>query len=78
MTLKSKIIDGRTLAAQAKQEITRRVQMLIRNGRPVRLDAVLVGQDSAAAVYARNQGKGCDELGIEYVLHEPIRRVSHD
>jgi methylenetetrahydrofolate dehydrogenase (NADP+)/methenyltetrahydrofolate cyclohydrolase len=53
-----------------KQEIAARVGELAQRGRTVRLDALLVGGDGSAAVYARNQGKACQELGIEHVLHE--------
>ena len=40
-----------------------------RGGR-VRLDAVIVGEkDDPAHVYAVNQGRTCEQLGIEYRLH---------
>jgi len=64
------IIDGRELAGAVKQQLAARVAQQEASGRRVRLDAVLVGGDAAAAMYARNQGKACGELGIEYVLHE--------
>jgi methylenetetrahydrofolate dehydrogenase (NADP+)/methenyltetrahydrofolate cyclohydrolase len=35
----------------------------------VRLDAVLVGSDRAAAIYAENQAKTCAAVGIDYRLH---------
>ena len=66
----AKIIDGRTMAADVKRQMAQRVAALDSRGRSVRLDAVLVGQDSGAALYARNQGKMCHEVGIEHVLHE--------
>jgi methylenetetrahydrofolate dehydrogenase (NADP+)/methenyltetrahydrofolate cyclohydrolase len=66
----ARIIDGTGLARTVKQEIAARVGELAQRGRTVRLDALLVGGDGSAAVYARNQGKACQELGIEHVLHE--------
>jgi methylenetetrahydrofolate dehydrogenase (NADP+)/methenyltetrahydrofolate cyclohydrolase len=66
----ARIIDGRSLAATVKQSIAEQVRELHDAGRTVRLDAVLVGGDGAAGIYARNQGKACSELGVEYVLHD--------
>ncbi len=69
------MIDGKTLAARAKAGIAERVRAL--EAGPVRLDAILVGSDSAAATYARRQGDGCRELGIEYFLHELPDDATH-
>lgn len=63
-------IDGKALAQKVREHVALRVKALRERGRPVRLDAVLVGGDSAAALYARNQVKTCNEVGIEYRLHE--------
>lgn len=35
----------------------------------MRLDAILVGDDRAAGIYAANQAKTCAEIGIDYQLH---------
>ncbi len=66
----ARIIDGKALAAEVQEHVKRRVAKLKAQGRPVRLDAILVGGDSAAAIYARNQASTCDALGIEYHLQE--------
>jgi methylenetetrahydrofolate dehydrogenase (NADP+)/methenyltetrahydrofolate cyclohydrolase len=64
----ARIIDGKSLAQAHRERIAQRVQKL---GRPVRLDALLVGSsDNAARQYADSQARTCRELGIEYVLHE--------
>jgi methylenetetrahydrofolate dehydrogenase (NADP+) / methenyltetrahydrofolate cyclohydrolase len=64
------IIDGNALAKQYREQIAARVRALVARGKPVRLDAVLVDNgDSAARVYAENQGKTCMALGIECKLH---------
>jgi len=40
-------------------------------GRPAKLDAILVDSgDNGARVYAENQARTCEKLGIEYRLHE--------
>lgn len=67
---KANLIDGRALAERVKQDVKRRVAKLRQAGRPVRLDAILAGGDSAAALYARNQASTCAEMGIEYHLQE--------
>jgi len=69
-TSNARIIDGKALAAQVKDEVRGRVAKLKSQGRPVRLDAILASADSGAAIYARNQAATCQELGIEYHLQE--------
>lgn len=66
----ARLIDGKALAAQVQEQVKRRAAGLKAQGRPVRLDAILAGHDSAATIYARNQAATCRELGIEYYLHE--------
>ena len=64
------IIDGKALAAQYREEIARRVAALKAQGRPVRLDALLVDDgDSAARQYSESQKRTCEALGIGYRLH---------
>lgn len=64
------IIDGKALAAQYREEIARRVAALKAQGRPVRLDALLVDDgDSAARQYSESQKRTCEALGIAYRLH---------
>lgn len=66
------VIDGREIAAAARQEIGQRVARLRETGGSVRLDAILVAHEGAAAgrVYAENQARQCAELGIDYQLTE--------
>lgn len=66
-----KIIDGRAVAAKLREQIGARAARIREAGGTVRLDAVLVGRgDSPARQYALNQARTCDQLGIEYKLHE--------
>ncbi len=66
----ARIIDGRALAKDVKATLASQIERLRTCDTPVRLDAILVGSDSSAAIYARNQGTACRELGIEHVLHQ--------
>jgi methylenetetrahydrofolate dehydrogenase (NADP+) / methenyltetrahydrofolate cyclohydrolase len=64
------IIDGKALAQKYRTDIAARVAALKARGREVRLDALLADAgDTAARVYAENQGRTCAELGIVYRLH---------
>ena len=60
------ILDGKALSAVVRNQVRERIA---KAGRPARLDAVLVGNDSAAELYAQNQARTCGEVGIEYRLH---------
>ena len=62
----AKILDGKALAALVRTSVRERVA---KAGRAVRLDAVLVGSDPAAELYAQSQSRTCAEVGVEYRLH---------
>ena len=62
----ARIIDGKHLSEVVRAELRARIAA---SGRAVRLDAVLVGDDRAAGIYAANQARTCQEIGIRYVLH---------
>ncbi len=79
MTQAGTIIDGSALAKRYRDEIRARVAAVKARAGAVRLDAVLVDAgDSAARVYAENQGRTCAELGIEYRLHELATGSTYD
>lgn len=64
--MSARIIDGKALGALVRSSLRTRIAQ---SGRSVRLDAVLVGSDHSATIYAQNQAKNCAEAGIEYHLH---------
>jgi len=64
--MSASIIDGKELSARVRADLVTRIQEA---NRPVRLDAVLVGSDRAASIYAENQAKTCAAVGIDYRLH---------
>ncbi len=70
-SMTARIIDGRALAAEIQRHVAQRAEALRSARRSARLDAVLISadQDSAARVYAMNQARRCQDLGIEYQLH---------
>ncbi|MBL9141495.1 MAG: bifunctional 5,10-methylenetetrahydrofolate dehydrogenase/5,10-methenyltetrahydrofolate cyclohydrolase [Phycisphaerae bacterium] len=64
--MSAQVLDGKALSQQVRGEIRRRLQEA---GRSVRLDALLVGTDRPAELYAQSQASTCAEVGIDYVLH---------
>jgi len=67
----ARIIDGRALADESRARIAQRALDLRARGTPAKLDAVLVDSgDNAARVYAQNQARTCEAMGIDYALHE--------
>jgi len=64
------IIDGKALAESFRARLLQRIDALRARGASVRLDAILVGSaDNSSRVYAENQAKTCQAMGIEYRLH---------
>ena len=61
----AKLISGVEIAAQVRAEVAGGVQQLVAStGVTPGLAAVLVGDDPASAVYVRNKGRACREVGI--------------
>ncbi len=71
----ARLIDGRALSEAVRDDLRRRIEAA---GRPVRLDALLVGDDRAAGIYAANQARTCEEVGIRYVLHRLPAGAGYD
>jgi methylenetetrahydrofolate dehydrogenase (NADP+) / methenyltetrahydrofolate cyclohydrolase len=66
----ARLIDGNALAATLRTQIAARVQSVRESGGHVRLDAILIESgDNGARIYAENQAKTCEKVGIEYRLH---------
>ena len=65
-TMAARMLDGKALSAIVRAQVRDRIAA---SGRPARLDAVLVGADPAAELYAQSQARTCAEVGIEYRLH---------
>ena len=60
------IISGTDIAQQIREEVARNVQSLKHDrGITPGLAVVLIGDDPASAIYVRNKGRACREVGIE-------------
>ncbi len=60
----AKIIDGNVVAAEIRQELSRKVEELKGKGIIPALAVVLVGEDPASVSYITAKAKGCAEVGI--------------
>ena len=60
----AKILDGKVLSAEIREEVSRRVEALKQRGVTPGLAVILVGDDPASEIYVRNKGKGCEETGM--------------
>jgi len=66
----AKIIDGKAISLQIKDELKERAAAWKRNGRTVTLAVIQVGDDPASCVYVRNKKKGCEYIGMESLSYE--------
>ena len=66
----ARILDGREIAADIRNEVSARIAAhTVRHG-PIRLSAILIGNDRAARVYAESQRKRCLQAGVQHELVE--------
>jgi len=67
----AKIIDGKSLAAKFKEDTKKEIEQLKERYKVVPvLTAIQVGENPASRVYVKSQKKSCEEVGINYQLHE--------
>lgn len=66
----AQLIDGNALSRQLRTEIAARAAVLKAHGVTPGLAVILVGEDSASAVYVRNKVKACAETGIHSVFEK--------
>lgn len=60
-----KIIDGKTIASNMKEELKIEVTEMKAKGYQPCLAVIVVGSDKASAVYVRNKQNACEYIGIE-------------
>lgn len=66
----AKIIDGKAISTQIKDELKEEAAALKTQGKEATLAVVQVGADPASAVYVRNKKKGCEYVGIRSLSYE--------
>lgn len=70
MARKLKVIDGKKISADIREEIKAELVELAKLGVKPGLAVVLVGEDPASQIYVRNKGKACGELGMASFIYE--------
>ena len=66
----AKLIDGKAIAAQIKDECKEKVAQLRAAGTEVTLAVIQVGNDPASTVYVGNKKKACEYIGIRSLAYE--------
>lgn len=66
----AKLIDGKQIAMQIKDELKEEVKLLQSQGIFPGLAVILVGSDSASQVYVRNKKMACEYVGIKSFSYE--------
>ncbi len=67
----AKIIDGKAIAAQIRQNVKQRVDKRLAEGaRAPGLAVILVGQDPASEVYVNSKRRDCAEVGFVSKSHD--------
>lgn len=67
----AKLIDGKSIAANLRQDIAKRVAERRQQGlRAPGLAVILVGSDPASQVYVSHKRKDCEEVGFVSVAHD--------
>ncbi len=73
-----KIIDGKAISAQIKDEVKERVAQLKAQGVTVCLAVIQVGADPASSVYVGNKKKACAYVGIESLSYELAEETTQE
>ena len=62
----AEILNGKEVAKKVKEEVAREVEKLKQEGINPKLSVIMVGNDSASAVYVKNKSNACKKTGIEF------------
>ncbi len=65
-----RLIDGKSISTQIKDEVRERARKLKAKGVEVALAVIQVGSDPASSVYVRNKKKACEYCEMGSVSHE--------
>ena len=74
----TKIIDGKAISKEIKDEVKKAVSSLKEQGITVSLAVIQVGNDPASGVYVGNKKKACEYCGIESVSYELAEETTQD
>ena len=66
----AKLIDGKRISAEIKDEVKREVAEWKAKGKEAALAVIQVGNDPASSVYVRNKKRACEYIGIGSLNYE--------
>ena len=66
----AKLIDGKVISTQIKEEIKSKMEQMKAEGKEVTLAVIQVGNDPASSVYVGNKKKACEYVGFRSLSHE--------
>ena len=66
----AKLIDGKRISQEIKDELKEKVAALKAEGKTGALAVIQVGEDPASSVYVRNKKNACAYIGIESLAYE--------
>lgn len=74
----ARIIDGKLISQQLKDELKSEVEQLKKAGKKCALAVIQVGDDAASSVYVGNKKKACEYIGIESLSYKLPENTSED
>lgn len=74
----ARIIDGKLISQQLKDELKSEVEQLKKAGKKCALAVIQVGDDAASSVYVGNKKKACEYIGIESLSYKLPESTSED
>ena len=74
----AKIIDGKQISKDIKEELKQEVAELASQGRTCCLAVIQVGNDPASSVYVGNKKKACAYIGIESLAYELPEKTTEE
>lgn len=74
----ARIIDGKLISKQLKDELKSEVEQLKKAGKKCALAVIQVGDDAASSVYVGNKKKACEYIGIESLSYKLPETTSED
>ncbi len=75
----AKIIDGKAISAQIREEIAQKVQVYSeKTGTRPGLAVIIVGDNPASQVYVRNKKKACEQVGFNSWVYEMPESTTQD
>ncbi len=74
----AKIIDGKVISKQIKDELKEKVAGLREEGKEIGMAVIQVGNDPASSVYVGNKKKACEYIGIRSESYELPEETSQE